>query len=210
MTDLFALPWMPPAQIVRVEGRGEFFVRRHVHPDPDRSDRRPAARMDRIGRPAVLHRLPGARRARVVHRDRPSGPRSRAPNARRRSSSTTSPTTTSRSPASSVSNGPCSSGTRWAVRSRSTIAHRHRAFVTGIVVQATALEWLASRRERWRWRLPAGLRVGVAVAVVPDVRAQRSATPRLHGTRPRAVPRLARSGGPSRRHARRSPRRGGR
>ena len=31
----FDLPWMPPAEIVRVEGRGEFFVRRHQHPDPD-------------------------------------------------------------------------------------------------------------------------------------------------------------------------------
>ncbi len=34
MTDVFEMPWMPPAEIVRVEGRGEFFVRRHVHPDP--------------------------------------------------------------------------------------------------------------------------------------------------------------------------------
>ncbi len=31
----FELPWMPPAEIVRVDGRGEFFVRRHRHPDPD-------------------------------------------------------------------------------------------------------------------------------------------------------------------------------
>ena len=34
MTAAFELPWMPPAEIVRVEGRGEFFVRRHVHRDP--------------------------------------------------------------------------------------------------------------------------------------------------------------------------------
>lgn len=27
-------PWLPPGKIVRVDGRGEFFVRRHVHPDP--------------------------------------------------------------------------------------------------------------------------------------------------------------------------------
>ena len=35
MTAAFELPWMPPAEIVRVEGRGEFFVRRHVHRDPN-------------------------------------------------------------------------------------------------------------------------------------------------------------------------------
>lgn len=28
------LPPLPPAEIVRLEDRGEFFVRRHVHPDP--------------------------------------------------------------------------------------------------------------------------------------------------------------------------------
>ena len=31
---VFHMPWMPPAEIVRVDGRGEFFVRRHQHPDP--------------------------------------------------------------------------------------------------------------------------------------------------------------------------------
>ena len=28
-------PWLPRGEIVLVPGRGEFFVRRHVHPDPD-------------------------------------------------------------------------------------------------------------------------------------------------------------------------------
>ena len=33
-----------------------------------------------------------------------------------------------------------------------TITRRHPDFVAGIVVQATALEWLATRRDRWQWR----------------------------------------------------------
>ena len=45
----FHMPWMPPAEIVRVEDRGEFFVRRHQHAEPRRTDRHVAARLDRIG-----------------------------------------------------------------------------------------------------------------------------------------------------------------
>ena len=33
-----------------------------------------------------------------------------------------------------------------------TITRRHREFVSGVIVQATALEWLESRRDRWQWR----------------------------------------------------------
>ena len=36
----FELPWLPPGQIVAAEGRGEFFVRRHRHPDADAPRRR--------------------------------------------------------------------------------------------------------------------------------------------------------------------------
>ncbi len=29
------MPWLPPGEMVRIEGRGEFFVRHHRHPDHD-------------------------------------------------------------------------------------------------------------------------------------------------------------------------------
>jgi 3-oxoadipate enol-lactonase len=32
------------------------------------------------------------------------------------------------------------------------LAHRHPELVAGLVLEATALEWRASRRDRWRWR----------------------------------------------------------
>lgn len=35
MTTGLTLPWLPPAEIVRIDGRGEFFARHHRHPDPD-------------------------------------------------------------------------------------------------------------------------------------------------------------------------------
>ena len=128
-------------------------------PRSDRPDRRLTARMDGVGRPAVLHRLQGARRARVVHRDRSSGPRSRTPNARRRSSSTTSPTITWRLRASSVSSEPSSSGTRWAARSRSRSP-------IGIVRSSRGS---SCRRPRWSG-CPAGVNGGVGVSCRSSVR----------------------------------------
>ena len=166
-----------------------------------RPDRRAAARMDRIGRPPVLHRVRGARRTLLVHRDRSSGPRSRAANARRRSTF------------DDVADDHVAVARQLGIERAVlvgysmggpialTIAHRHPAFVTGIVVQATALEWLASRRERWRWRFLPVLGSVLRSRWYPTF--VRSGLPRLipDGHDLDAVPRLARSGDPSRRLA---------
>src|SRR5687768_16475505 len=34
ISDPMRLPWLPPGRTVRLEGRGEMFVRWHQHPDP--------------------------------------------------------------------------------------------------------------------------------------------------------------------------------
>ena len=210
MTDVFELPWMPPAEIVRVEGRGEFFVRRHRPPRSRPPDRHVTARMDGVGRPAVLHRLQGARRALLVHRDRSSGPRPRAPNARavrvrrrrRRPRGRCAPARYRASRARRVLDG------------RSDRARRSPVAIArssaGIVVQATALEWLASRRERWQWRFLPMLGSLLRSRWYPGVPPRRPATMISDRARPRAVPRLARSRRSTVATRTRSPRRDGR
>lgn len=152
MTAAFELPWMPPAEIVRVEGRGEFFVRRHVHRDPNAPTvvllhgwtasadlqfftayRALAERVSFIG---------------IDHRGHGRGPRTLNPFDFDEVADDHVAVARQLGIEQAVLVG-YSMGGPIAL----TIAHRHSDFVTGIVVQATALEWLASRLERWRWRL---------------------------------------------------------
>ncbi len=149
--DRFELPWMPPAEIVRVDGRGEFFVRRHTHADPDAPTvlllhgwtasadlqfftayRALAERVSFIG---IDHRGHGrgARTLRPFDFDEVADDHVAV--ARRLGIEQAVLVGYSMG-------GPISL----------TIARRHPSFVTGIVVQATALEWLATRLDRWKWR----------------------------------------------------------
>jgi 3-oxoadipate enol-lactonase len=152
MTDVFEMPWMPPAEIVRVEGRGEFFVRRHVHPDPT------------VPTVVLLHGWTAsadlqffsaykalAERVSFIgidHRGHGRGPRTLTPFEFDDVADDHVAVARQLGIERAVLVG-YSMGGPIAL----TIALRNREFVTGLVVQATALEWLASRRERWRWRL---------------------------------------------------------
>ncbi len=151
MTDSFKIPWMPPAEIVRVDDRGEFFVRRHRHENP--------------GAPTVLL-LHGwtasadlqfftAYRALaehvsfigIDHRGHGRGLRTLADfsfaDVADDHVAVARQLGVDRAVLVGYSmGGPISL----------TMAKRHPEFAAGIVVQATALEWLASRRERWMWR----------------------------------------------------------
>ena len=152
MTESFQMPWMPPAHVVRVEGRGEFFVRHHEHPDPTA----PTV--------VLLHGWTAstdlqffttyrelAQRASFIgidHRGHGRGPR-----------------TLDKFDFAAVADDHVAVARQLGIHEAVlvgysmggpialTIAQRHRDFVAGIVVQATALEWSATRRERWRWRL---------------------------------------------------------
>ena len=151
MTEVFEMPWMPPAQIVRVEGRGEFFVRRHVHPDPSA----PTVVLLHGWTASTDLQFFTAYRALaehvsfigIDHRGHGRGPRTLAPFEFDDVADDHVAVARQLGIERAVLVG-YSMGGPIAL----TIARRHADFVAGIVVQATALEWLASRRERWRWR----------------------------------------------------------
>ncbi len=152
MSEAFAMPWMPPAQIVRVEGRGEFFVRRHQHPDPNA----PTVVLLHGWTMSADLQFFSAYRALAEHvsfigldhRGHGRGLR-----------------TLDEFCFDDVADDNVAVARQLGVRRAIlvgysmggpislTIARRHPEFVTGIVVQATALEWSATRRERWMWHL---------------------------------------------------------
>jgi pimeloyl-ACP methyl ester carboxylesterase len=147
----FELPWMPPAEIVRVDGRGEFFVRRHRHPNPDAPTvmllhgwtasvdlqfvtayRELAERYSFIG---------------IDHRGHGRGLRTPAMFAFDDVADDNVAVARQLGIDRALLVG-YSMGGPIAL----TITRRHREFVSGVIVQATALEWLESRRDRWQWR----------------------------------------------------------
>jgi 3-oxoadipate enol-lactonase len=151
MTASFDIPWMPPAEIVRVEGRGEFFVRRHQHDDPAAPTvlllhgwtasadlqfftayRALAERVSFIG---IDHRGHGRGLRTLTDFSFDDVADDHVAVARQLG--------VERAILVGYSmGGPISL----------TMAKRYPEFAAGIVVQATALEWLESRRERWMWR----------------------------------------------------------
>ena len=113
------LPWLPEGRLVRVEGGASCSSGSTATPTR-RAGRAAAARLDGLERPAVLHRLRGARRALHVRRHRPPWPRPRPAVAATRSRSRTPPTTPRPPCATSASARSSPSATRWAARSRCT------------------------------------------------------------------------------------------
>ena len=174
----FHLPWMPPAEIVRVEGRGEFFVRRHQHPDADAptvmllhgwtasadlqfftayaelAERYSFIGIDHRGHGRGLRTLDSFAFDEVAD-DHVAVARQLG---------------IDRVVVVGYSmGGPISL----------TISRRHPGFVSGIVVQATALEWLETRRERLRWRF---------LPVLGSLLRSRWYPAFLHGSLPRLIP----------------------
>jgi 3-oxoadipate enol-lactonase len=152
MTDSMSLPWMPPAEIVRVEGRGEFFVRRHRHADPAA----PTVMLLHGWTASADLQFFTAYRALadhvsfigIDHRGHGRGLRTLAAFAFDDVADDHVAVARQLGVDQAILVG-YSMGGPIAL----TIAERHPDFAAGIVVQATALEWSASRRERWQWRL---------------------------------------------------------
>jgi pimeloyl-ACP methyl ester carboxylesterase len=151
MTHNMVLPWMPPAEIVRVEGRGEFFVRRHRHPNPDA----PTVLLLHGWTASADLQFFTAYQALAEHYSfvgidhRGHGRGLRTLDAFTFDAVADDHVTIARQLGieQAVLVG-YSMGGPIAL----TIARRHPGFVAGVVVQATALEWLESRRDRWQWR----------------------------------------------------------
>lgn len=145
-------PWLPPATIVSIDGRGEFFVRRHQHPDPD------------APQVVLLHgwtasadiQFLGAYRALasvcsfvgVDHRGHGRGLR-----------------TLDTFELEDVADDAAAVARHLGLRNVISVgysmggpvamllARRHPDLVGGVIVQATALEWQARLRQRIAWRL---------------------------------------------------------
>ncbi len=145
-------PWLPPAQIVRVDGRGEFFVRRHVHPDPAAptvlllhgwtasSDLQFLAAYEALGEMCSF--------IGIDHRGHGRGLRTLQPFELDDVADDAAAVVRELGVGPVIALG-YSMGGPVALH----LARAHPDLVSGLVVQATALEWRATLRERLVWRL---------------------------------------------------------
>ncbi len=145
-------PWLPRGEIVRVAGRGDFFVRRHVHPDPAAptvlllhgwtasSDLQFLAAYEAL---AEICSFIG-----IDHRGHGRGLRTLQPFDLADVADDAAAVVRELGVSSVIALG-YSMGGPIALH----LTRRHRDLVAGLVVQATALEWRGTLRERLTWRL---------------------------------------------------------
>ena len=144
-------PWLPKGEIVLVPGRGEFFVRRHVHPDPAAPT---VVLLHGWTASADLQFLAAYRALAEVcsfvgidHRGHGRGFRSEAPFELEDVADDAAAVVRELGLSSVIALGYSMGGPISLLMTR-----RHPDLVAGLVVQATALEWRATRRERFVWR----------------------------------------------------------
>ena len=152
MSPWLDLPWLPPAKIVTVAGRGEFFVRHFEHPDPDAPTvlmlHGWTASADLQFFTAYEALAENVSFIAIDHRGHGRGLR------------TLDKFTLEDAADDAVAVARVLGVNQVIVIGYSmggpialNVTHRHPDFVSGIVVQATALEWRARWWERlsWRW-----------------------------------------------------------
>jgi 3-oxoadipate enol-lactonase len=144
--------WLPPAEIVAVPGRGEFFVRRHVHLDPDAPT---VLLLHGWTASSDLQFLAAYRSLAEVcsfvgidHRGHGRGFRTMQPFTLEDVADDAAAVVRELGISSVIALG-YSMGGPIALH----LTRRHHDLVDGVVMQATALEWSATRRERLSWRL---------------------------------------------------------
>lgn len=145
-------PWLPDAEVVRVDGRGEFFIRRHVHPDPSAptvlllhgwtasSDLQFLAAYEALSEVCSF--------VGIDHRGHGRGMRSIQPFELEDVADDAAAVVRELGLDSVIALGYSMGGPISLLLTR-----RHPDLVAGLVVQATALEWSATLRERLMWRL---------------------------------------------------------
>lgn len=145
-------PWLPAGEIVRVPDRGEFFVRRHVHPDPDA----PTVLLLHGWTASADLQFLGAYRelaevcsfVGIDHRGHGRGLRTLAAYELEDVADDAAAVARTLGLERVVAVGYSMGGPI-----TMHLAHRHPDLVAGIVLQATALEWRAKLRDRLVWRL---------------------------------------------------------
>jgi 3-oxoadipate enol-lactonase len=169
-------PWLPRGEIVSVPGRGEFFVRHHVHPDADA----PTLLLLHGWTASADLQFMAAYRALgerfsfvgIDHRGHGRGFWSTQPFEFDDVADDAAAVAAQLGISSVIAVG-YSMGGPLALH----LTHRHSELVAGLVVQATALEWRARLSERLLWRLlPA---IGVALRSWTQPRILRRAVQRI-------------------------------
>lgn len=153
-------PWLPTGEIVLVPGRGEFFVRRHVHPDPTAPT---VVLLHGWTASADLQFLAAYRALAEVcsfvgidHRGHGRGFRSTDGFELEDVADDAAAVVRQLGLSSVIALGYSMGGPISLL-----MARRHPDLVAGLVVQATALEWRATLRERLVWRFLPVLGVGL-------------------------------------------------
>jgi pimeloyl-ACP methyl ester carboxylesterase len=180
MNEPFVVPWLPPGRTVMLPGRGETFIRHHQHADPSAptllllhgwtasADLQFFTAYEAL---AERYTFIG-----IDHRGHGRGVRTPAPFHLEDAADDAASLLTELGVGPVITVG-YSMGGPISLH----LANRHPDLVAGMVVQATALEWRATRRERLRWRgvrlmgpmlrswaFPRWLRFGLAKMVGPD------------------------------------------
>jgi 3-oxoadipate enol-lactonase len=143
------MPWVPPGRVARLEGRGEIFYRHHVHPD-------------RSAKTVILlhgwtascdtqfftaYQALAAKYSIIAVDHRGHGRGIRAPFSLEATADDAAALLRFLGETGVIAVGYSMGGPITMV-----LARRHPELVSGIVLQATALEWHATRRERVTWR----------------------------------------------------------
>jgi pimeloyl-ACP methyl ester carboxylesterase len=146
------LPWLPAAQIVTASGRGEFFVRHHRHAD----DTRPTllllhgwtASADLQFFTAYEALAAQYSLVAIDHSGHGRGPRTAEPFSLEDAADDAAAVVRELGLATVIAVGYSMGGPISLL-----LARRHPDLVIGVMPQATALEWSATLRERFVWRL---------------------------------------------------------
>jgi 3-oxoadipate enol-lactonase len=151
MTE-FVLPWMPEGRLVRVDGRGELFTRISRHRDPDApvvlllhgwtasSDLQFVTVYEALSR--------GYTFLAIDHRGHGRGPRTPAPFSLEDAADDAAALVTALAVGPVIAVGYSMGGPIAML-----LARRHPQLVGGLVVQATAMHWNHTWRERLLWRV---------------------------------------------------------
>ena len=145
------LPWLPPGQMAVLEGRGEFFYRHHIHPDPAAptalllhgwtasADLQFYTAYEELARHVSF--------VAIDHRGHGRSMRPAEPFQLEDAADDAAALVRHLGISSVITVGYSMGGPVALLMNR-----RHPELVAGIVVQATALEWRATFNERLRWK----------------------------------------------------------
>lgn len=145
-------PWLPRGEIVMVPGRGEFFIRRHIHPDPSK----PTVLLLHGWTASSDLQFVAAYRALaevcsfigIDHRGHGRGLRTSEPFQLADVADDAAAVVRQLGVSNVIAMGYSMGGPISLI-----LARRHPDLVSGLVVQATALEWSGTRRERLVWKM---------------------------------------------------------